>query len=226
MLQRGIHREFTVIERCRIVESKSFALCRPWLHSQRRCSSQRILRWYEYSESMWQHVRTLPGRFHRRSNTVWDQSSFPWKSQKYDSKIFQANKASEKEPESMTEYCTIPYPFSCGGARSQPLLGWCCSLAAYGLRIFANLALRSWPVSIQNYRKDQGPIRVNKKMKMHFSSIMKWTRVKLTAFKNQDRLKTTNVLCEWYQQLEARLNKLQSDDPIAWQERSWNSIQI
>jgi hypothetical protein len=148
------------------------------------------------------------------------------KSQKYDSKIFQANKASEKEPESMTEYCTIPYPFSCGGARSQPLLGWCCSLAAYVLRIFANLALRSWPVSIQNYRKDQGPIRVNKKMKMHFSSIMKWTRVKLTAFKNQDRLKTTNVLCEWYQQLEARLKQLQSDDPIAWQERSWNSIQI
>jgi hypothetical protein len=45
------------------------------------------------------------------------------KTQKSDSKIFQANKASEKEPESMTEYCTIPYPFSCGGARSQPLLG-------------------------------------------------------------------------------------------------------
>ena len=104
-----------------------------------------------------------------------------------------------KRSQRVWQYCTIPYPFSCGGARSQPLLGWCCSLAAYVLRIFANLALRSWPVSIQNYRKDQGPIRVNKKMKMHFSSIMKWTRVKLTAFKNQDRLKTTNVLCEWYQ---------------------------
>ena len=68
---------------------------------------------------------------------------FPLKcSQKSDSKIFQANKASEKEPESMTvlhhtgPHCTIPYLFSCGGARSirsQPLLGWCCSLAAYVL---------------------------------------------------------------------------------------------
>ena len=43
---------------------------------------------------------------------------------------------------------------------------------------------------------------------------------------NQDGLKRTTVLlCEWYQQLdEARLKQLQSDDPIAWQERSWNSM--
>ena len=72
--QLGIQREFTVIERCRIVESKSFAPCgRPWLHSslKRRCSSRRILRWFEYSESMWQRVTPCDKVVQIQSETLW-----------------------------------------------------------------------------------------------------------------------------------------------------------